>query len=63
MRVHKKELCKEMFGTENVKRLDLLQRMALARALKSKYRCSEKMANLLVAISTNPKNTFDDKTR
>ena len=63
MRVHKKELCKEMFGTENVKRLDLLQRMALARALKSKYRCSEKMANLLVAVSTNPKNTFDDKTR
>ena len=40
MRQHKNELCREMFGVETVKTLDMRQRLKLARALRSKYNSS-----------------------
>ena len=42
MRQHKNEMCKEMFGHNNTNRLDVGQRLRLARALKAKYNSSLK---------------------
>lgn len=42
MRVHKRELCMEMFGVTTIKELDMSRRLKLARVLKSKYNSSKK---------------------
>ena len=42
MRQHRKELCREMFGTESLAGLDTVRRLKLARALKSRYNSSTK---------------------
>ena len=42
MRQHKKEVCEELFGTINVKRLSTDQRLRLARTLRSRYNSSIK---------------------
>ena len=42
MRQHRKELCKEMFGTDSLTGLDTARRIKLARTLKSRYNSSTK---------------------
>ena len=42
MRQHRKELSKEMFGTENLSALDMPRRLRLARTLKARYNSSAK---------------------
>ena len=42
MRQHRKELCREMFGTESLAGLDTVRRLKLARTLKSRYNSSTK---------------------
>jgi len=42
LRQHKRELCKEFFGTDKTNRLDMRQRLRLARALRARYNCSPK---------------------
>ena len=42
MRQHKKEVCKEMFGTADIKKLDTQQRIRLARVLRTRFNSSKK---------------------
>ena len=42
MRQHKNEVCKEMFGTSNIKKLNTQQRIHLARVLRSRFNSSKK---------------------
>lgn len=42
MRQHKKEVCKELFGVQSVKRLSTAQRLRLARTLRSRFNSSIK---------------------
>lgn len=42
MRQHKNDLCYEMFGHRSTNRLDVQQRLRLARALRTKYHSSLK---------------------
>ena len=42
MRQRRKELCREMFGTESLAGLDTVRRLKLARTLKSRYNSSTK---------------------
>lgn len=42
MRQHKRDVCEELFGTPNVKRLSTEQRLWLARTLRSRYNSSVK---------------------
>ena len=42
MRQHKNELCKELFGESSVRRLDMSQRILLARTMKKRYQSSPK---------------------
>ena len=42
MRQHRKELCKEMFGTDSLSNLDVSSRLRLARALRARYNSSAK---------------------
>ena len=50
MRQHKSDLCREMFGSVSVKGLDTRQRLALARALKSRYNSSVKQITRLCGL-------------
>ncbi|MBR0500019.1 MAG: hypothetical protein IJJ72_03400 [Bacteroidales bacterium] len=42
MRQHKKEVCKEMFGTTDIKKLDTQHRIRLARVLRTRFNSSKK---------------------
>ena len=42
MRQHKNEVCRELFGTENIRTLSTEQRLRLAKVLKSRYNSSLK---------------------
>lgn len=42
MRQHKNELCKELFGENSVRRLDMSQRILLAKTMKKRYQSSLK---------------------
>lgn len=42
MRQHKKEVCKELFGTTEIKKLDTRQRIHLARTLWARFNSSKK---------------------
>lgn len=42
MRQHKREMCKSLYGVETVSTLNTVQRLKLAKALKSKYNSSKK---------------------
>ena len=42
MRQHKKEICKEMFGTTDIKKLDTQRRIRLARVLRTRFNSSKK---------------------
>ena len=50
MRQHKNRICREMFGTEHVRRLDTTQRMRLARTLRSQYNSSPKQVCRLCGL-------------
>ena len=40
MRQHKKEVCQELYGVDNVKSLTTDQRMKLAKTMRARYNCS-----------------------
>ena len=42
MRQHKTEVCRELFGVENIKTLNPVQRLRLAKTLRVRYNCSVK---------------------
>lgn len=42
LRQHKNELCKELFGQNDIRKLDIASRLKLARVLKSRYNSSDK---------------------
>ena len=42
MRQHRNELCKELFGESSVRRLDMSQRILLAKTMKKIYQSSPK---------------------
>lgn len=46
LRQHKAELCRELFGKENIKTLSVPQRIHLAKTLKSRYGSSPKQIHL-----------------
>lgn len=50
MRQHKNELCKELFGTGNIKGLDTRQRLQLARTLRARYNSSPKQIARLCGL-------------
>lgn len=50
MRQHKNELCREMFGVETVRTLDMRQRLMLARALRSRFNSSLKQIARLTGL-------------
>ena len=50
MRQHKNELCREMFGVETVRILDMRQRLTLARSLRSRFNSSVKQIVRLTGL-------------
>ena len=50
MRQHKNELCREMFGVETVRTLDMRQRLTLARSLRSRFNSSVKQIVRLTGL-------------
>ena len=50
MRQHKRELCRELFGTESIKSLSIQQRIKLARFLRSRYNSSLKQIARLTGL-------------
>ena len=50
MRQHKNDLCYEMFGHRSTNRLDVQQRLRLARALRTKYNSSLKQISRLCGL-------------
>lgn len=50
MRQHKNELCREMFGVETVRTLDMRQRLMLARALRSRFNSSVKQITRMTGL-------------
>ena len=50
MRQHKNDLCYEMFGHRSTNRLDVQQRLRLARALRAKYNSSLKQKSRLCGL-------------
>jgi len=50
MRQHKNELCRDMFGVETVRTLDMRQRLMLARALRSRFNSSVKQITRMTGL-------------
>ena len=53
MRILKNKLCKEMFGTDSSKNLDMRQRVMLARKLKARYNSSTKQIARICGLVYN----------
>ena len=58
MRQHKNELCKELFGTQSVRKLDTQQRLRLAKVLRSKYNSSLKQIARLCGLVYEESKSF-----
>ena len=50
MRQHKKEVCKELYGVENVKSLSIEQRLRLARTLRTRFNSSPRQIAALSGL-------------
>lgn len=57
LRQHRKELCKELFGTDSVRQLSVQQRIHLAKKMKFKYNSSPKqLARICCLVYDEVKN-------
>lgn len=50
MRQHKRDLCRELFGTKSIKSLSIQQRIKLARVLRARYNSSLKQIARLTGL-------------